>query len=247
MSRSRFTSPVLPFLVLAALCMAGTAGADGHEKLLQVVTVRVEAGELDEYLEQIEKLSAVQKRVGSRGVTRVWTATQGGSDAGQILVAIEYPNEATWAADWPKVQNDSKWQDILGDLPKIRTLEGSSLWRELSPNPPADVMKPRPGTILLVTGVAVKPGMMDKYIGKLGMGQAIIDRLKLGGRMRVWHAAVAGPDTGNVAVGVEYPSLAAYVSDQAKLRADADWRKLIDGLDDLRSLGGRWLYREITP
>jgi len=247
MTRVSLSLIVALSLGAAGLFPAGSAAADAHEKVLQVVTVRVEPGELDEYQKKVAKLSAVLERVGSGAVMRMWNTTQGGPDSGQILVALEYKNAAAWAADAPKVQGDSEWQDIIEDLHKIRTLEGSSMWREITPNPTAGVMKPRPGTVLVVTGVAVKPGKLDEYTKRLETGQAISDRLKLSGKLRIWLATLAGANTGNVAVGVESPSLAAYVADQAKLRADPEWRRLIGGLGDLRTLAGRWMYQEITP
>jgi len=63
----------------------------------------------------------------------------------------------------------------------------------------------------------------------------------------MWHAEMAGPNTGAVAVGVVYPDLAAYVSDSAKMAADAEWQKLLAGLSEIRTLMGRTMYREITP
>jgi hypothetical protein len=65
--------------------------------------------------------------------------------------------------------------------------------------------------------------------------------------MRAWHAELAGPITGSVVVGVEYSDLATYVANQAKLVSDPEWQKLLAGLEELRTLAGRWLYREITP
>jgi hypothetical protein len=37
------------------------------------------------------------------------------------------------------------------------------------------------------------------------------------------------------------------VADQAKLTGDAERQKLISGLDGVRTIQGRWLYRDITP
>lgn len=232
---------------VAGLFLAQPAPAAGHEKVLQVVTVSVEPGKLDDYRKQVEKLDEVLKRADSSAVMRMWNTTQGGADAGQIMVALEYPDAASWAADAPKVQGDSKWRDIIDDLDEIRTLEASSMWREITPTPSAGATKPRPGSVLVVTGVAVKPGKLDAYLDRLTAGQAITDRLKLGGKLRVWQATLAGPNTGNVAIGVESTSLAAYVADQAKLRSDPEWRKLMGRLADLRTIAGRWLYQEITP
>jgi hypothetical protein len=210
-----------------------------------VVTVEVEPGKLEKYRQEIKKLTAVLARVESSGKMRMWQATAAGPDTGAVLVGLEYPNAAAWAEDSSKIQGDAEWQKIVAGLGDLRTVEGNSIWRDVSPTPG---QASAPGSaVLLVTGVQVKPGKLDAYRERLANGQAIIERLGMKARMRVWQADVAGPATGSVAVGVEYPDLATYVSDQAKLSGDAEWQKLVSGLDEIRTLGGRWLYQEITP
>lgn len=239
-----------------SLCIAGlapleSANAGHHEKaegpkVIQAVTVSVEPGMLGKYRKQVKKLAGVLDRVGSSGVMRMWSTTQGGPDTGQILVGIEHASAASWAADSAKVQGDDEWQDIIDDLHEIRRIESSAMWTEITPEP-GETNAPAAGSVLVVTGVSVKPGKLAAYRERLSEGQAIVQRLKLSGKMRMWQATLAGPGTGNVAIGVEYPDLPSFVSDQAKLEADGQWKKLLSGLDDLRTLGGRWLYQEITP
>jgi hypothetical protein len=102
-------------------------------------------------------------------------------------------------------------------------------------------------TVLQVTAVQVKPGQMDAYLAKVKQLQAILKRLGASGTTRVWEATVAGDDSGTVAVGVEYPSLAAYAESTSKVSADAEWQKMMAGMDDLRTVVSRSLYRERTP
>jgi hypothetical protein len=102
-------------------------------------------------------------------------------------------------------------------------------------------------TVLQVTAVQVKPGQMDAYLAKVKQLQAILKRLGTSGTTRVWEATLAGDGTGTVAVGVEYPSLAAYAESTTKVSADAEWQKLMAGLDDMRTVVSRSLYRERTP
>ena len=102
-------------------------------------------------------------------------------------------------------------------------------------------------TVLQVTAVQVKAGQMDAYLAKVKQLQAITKRLGTPGTTRVWEATLAGDGTGTVAVGVEYPSLAAYAESTTKVSADAEWQKLIAGLDDMRTVVSRSLYRERTP
>ncbi len=102
-------------------------------------------------------------------------------------------------------------------------------------------------TVLQVTAVQVKPGQMDAYLAKVKQLQGITKRLGTPGTTRVWEATLAGDGTGTVVVGVEYPSLAAYAESTTKVQADAEWKTLMAGLDDLRTVVSRSLYRERTP
>jgi NIPSNAP len=102
-------------------------------------------------------------------------------------------------------------------------------------------------TVLQVTAVQVKPGQMDAYLAKVKQLQAIIKRLGTPGTTRVWEATLAGDDSGTVVVGVEYPSLAAYAESTSKVSADPEWQKMMAGLDDMRTVVSRSLYRERTP
>ena len=230
-------------LSLGGLALSSPARAMHHEPVVQVVTVRVEPGELDAYLKQVKKLMGVMSRLGSSGKVRAWNTTAGGPDTGSVIVGIEYPNQEAWAKDGPRIQNDSEWRAIVDDLHEIRTLEGSSIWRDISPN----TSGASTGSVLLITGVAVHPGQLEEYRKRVGRAEGISKRLGLKGRPRMWHAIVAGPNTGGVVVGIEYPDLTTYVAEQTKLAGDAEWQKLIAGLDPIRTLTGRWLYQEITP
>jgi hypothetical protein len=232
-------------LTLVDFAAARPAAAAHHEPVIQVFTVEVAPGQLERYRQEIKKLTAVLARLASSGKMRMWQATAAGPDTGAVLVGIEYPNAAAWAADSTKIQGDAEWQKILAGLDELRTLEGSSIWRDVSQSP-GQASAPSSG-VLLITGVQVKPGKLDTYRQRLASGQAISERLGLKARMRAWHAELAGPTTGAVAVGVEYPDLATYVADQAKLAGDPEWQKLVSGLDEIRTLGGRSLYQEITP
>jgi hypothetical protein len=102
-------------------------------------------------------------------------------------------------------------------------------------------------TVLQVTAVQVKAGQMDAYLARVKQLQAIIKRLGTSGTTRVWEATLSGDDTGTVVVGVEYPSLASYAESTAKVSADPEWQKLMAGLDDMRTVVSRSLYRERTP
>jgi hypothetical protein len=244
-STSTRTLAIATALAVVSFTAAPPAVAAHHEPVIQVVTVKVAAGKLESYLQEVKKLSAVLTRVASSGKLRMWQATAAGPDTGEVLVGIEYPNAAAWATDSTKVQNDAEWQKIVAGLDGLRTLASIAVWRDVSPTP-ASASAAGSG-VLLLTGVQVKPGKLTTYLERLKASQAIVEKLGLKQQVRAWRAELAGAMTGSVAIGVEYPDLSTYVADQAKLVADPEWQKFLSGLDELRTLAGRWLYREITP
>jgi hypothetical protein len=65
--------------------------------------------------------------------------------------------------------------------------------------------------------------------------------------MRVWQATAAGDATGTVVVGVIYKDLATFAASTTKLQADAEWQKLVAGLDDMRSVVSTGLARNVGP
>jgi hypothetical protein len=216
-----------------------------HEAVTQAVIVEVTPGKLEAYRAEVKKLKAVLARVGSKATLRVWETTAGGEDAGTVLVGIEYADHATWAADSAKAQADAEWQKIVAGLSGMRKVLSTAIYRDVSPNPPAEGASA--GSVMVVTGVTVQPGKLEEYRTRVGGGQKIVERLGMKSRARMWQAEIAGPGTGSIAVATEYPDLATYVADQAKLTGDAEWQKLLSGLDGVRTMQGRWLYRDITP
>jgi hypothetical protein len=236
-------SVVMTALVLAIGLTVAPRSAVAASPVIQVVTVEVKPGMLDQYRQELKKVQGVMTRLGSKASMRVWNTTAGGPNSGQVLVGLEYPDQATWATDSPKMQADAEWQKIQAGLANVRTVVGNSIWRDVSPV----VSKGMAGSTLVLTAVAVKPGKQDDYLKRIASLNAVSDRLGLKGRTRVWNAVLAGPAAGSIAVGAEYPDLASYVSEQDKLTADAEWTKTLAGLDEVRTLTGRSLYQEITP
>jgi hypothetical protein len=228
--------------VMLPLVLVSPAIAAHHEAVLQVVAVDVKPEKLEDYQKEVKKLQAVLKRVGSTATMRLWRNTQGGPATGTILVGLEFANAEAWAQDTAKIQADEGWQDIVEDLHKLRTLEGSSIWTDISPSTSTGQ-----GSVMLVTGVTVNPGKLKAYRKELSKLSAIGERLGNTARIRTWHATLAGPNTGNVAVGAEYKDLATYVSEQAKVSGDTEWQGILKGLDGIRTLEARSLYRDITP
>jgi hypothetical protein len=235
----RFVAIVALALGLSTTAVPGTASAD---PVIQVVTVKVNPGKLDPYRQELKKIRAIQKRLGSKGTMRVWNVTAGGADAGQVLVGLEYPDAASWAADAGKMQADAEWQKVQTDLAGIRTVVSNAVWRDISATPSAASA----GATMVITGVEIKPGKLEDYRKAVASAAPISERLKAGGRTRLWQADLAGAESGDVVVGIEYADTPAYVSAQEKLAADSEWQKIRASLDDLRTVTGRWLYQEVT-
>ncbi len=220
----------------------GVPGASSAEPVIQAVTVKVTPGKLDQYRQELKKIRAIQTRLGSKGTMRVWNVTAGGADAGTVLVGLEYPDAASWAADSGKMQADAEWQKVQAGLAGIRTVVSNAVWRDISPTPSTASA----GPTMVITGVAIKPGKLEEYRKAVASAGPITERLKAGGRTRLWQADLAGANSGDVVVGIEYADVASYVSAQEKLAADSEWQKVRSSLDDLRTVNGRWLYQEIT-
>lgn len=212
------------------------------EPLIQAVTVKVTPGKLEQYRQELKKIRAIQTRLGSKGTMRVWNITSGGADAGQVLVGLEYPDAASWAADSGKMQADAEWQKVQAGLVGIRTVVSNSIWRDIS----SVASTASAGATMVITGVEIKPGKLEDYRKAVASATPISERLKAGGRTRLWQADLAGAEAGDVVVGIEYADTASYVAAQEKLAADSEWQKVRASLDDLRTVSGRWLYQEIT-
>ena len=149
---------------------------------------------------------------------------------------------AAWAATQAKLEADTEWGQIQGRLAGLRKLVSLALWKDISPTP----AQTGSGKVLVITGIQAKPGKLQEYRTRLTSMQASMKRLGLTGTVRVWQADLAGPETGDIAIGTEYADLATYVAEQAKLSADPEWKKLLAGLDEIRTLQGRWLYEAIS-
>jgi 6-phosphogluconate dehydrogenase (decarboxylating) len=108
------------------------AAAD-TDKVLQVVAVQVKSGMVDKYVSRVDKLKAVQERLGTKGTIRVWQASIAGDNTGTVVVGVEYPSLAAFAEGMEKLNADSEWQGIIAGLDDIRTIVSTSLYRELTP------------------------------------------------------------------------------------------------------------------
>jgi hypothetical protein len=102
------------------------------------------------------------------------------------------------------------------------------------------------GKFLQVIGIKV-PGNVGSYLEKVKKAQTMAMRLGMP-PARVWRATLAGPDTGTILIGIEFPTLAAMEEAQRKVAADADWQKLMKEMDKSgRTVVSNSLFEDITP
>jgi len=79
--------------------------------------------------------------------------------------------------------------------------------------------------VALITNWRVNPGRNQEFLGLVGEAKKIHGRL--GGRVRVWQAAVAGENSGNIGYVVEHDDLVAYANFTQKLQADPEWQAFL--------------------
>jgi hypothetical protein len=115
-------------LVLFVLGMASAAFAQ-KATVLRVVVVKTD--NVAAYLQEIEKGKGIMKKIGVDAQIRVWQARFAGPETGHVVVAIQHPSMAAFAADAAKVDSSSEYQAWLKGLAKLRTILSDSLYGEL--------------------------------------------------------------------------------------------------------------------
>lgn len=88
---------------------------------------------------------------------------------------------------------------------------------------------------------------LDAYVQEIERGKALLKRLQSPATIRVWRARFAGPNSGSVVVGIEYPNMAALASDDAKTAASAEFQAWLKNLDKFRKIVSDNLYEELKP
>ena len=118
-------------LILAAVATLGvfTLTATAEATVLRVVVV--ETTDAAAYTSELAKIRTVMTRLGSKSTMRVWRSRFAGPDAGAVVVSIEYPDMATFAAEDAKVQADAEYRSLLKGLDRLRKIVSDSLYEEL--------------------------------------------------------------------------------------------------------------------
>jgi hypothetical protein len=233
--------------VLLGMCLGlgFSLSASAQDATLSGVAVRVNPGKMDDYLARVKKLQGEMARLQTSGSIEAWQVTAGGPLTGTTLVALEYPSLTGYAESTAKTQGDAEFQKLISGLDDLRTVQSSSLYRQVSgPGREGDVPT---GSILQTVSVQVKPGRLDDYVAKIEQLRKISERLGTSNTMRVWRATAAGEATGTVVVGVIYKDLATYAADSTKIQGDPEWQKLVAGLDEMRTIVSTALARNVGP
>ena len=118
-------------LGLALAVALGWLAFAGDAQAAVARVVMVQTSDMPAYLANIEKIRAIQKRLGTSAQLRVWRARFAGDEAGSIVVAIEYPDLATYAANDAKDRADPEFQAVLKDMDRIRKIVSDSIYDEL--------------------------------------------------------------------------------------------------------------------
>jgi len=97
--------------------------------VLRVVVV--ETTDVAAYMGQMNSLRASLQRLGSKSTVRAWRARFAGPNTGSIVVAVEYADMATFAAEDAKIAKDAEYQATLKSMNKLRKIVSDSLYEEL--------------------------------------------------------------------------------------------------------------------
>ena len=119
------------FLIAAMLLAFSLLASVAHATVLRVIMVQTD--DPAAYVKQIEQGQALLKKMGSTTTIRVWQARYAGSNAGAVVVSIEYPDWVAFATEGQKLAADAEYQTWLKGLSKVRKIVSDSLYEELTP------------------------------------------------------------------------------------------------------------------
>ncbi len=99
-----------------------------------VLLIEVQPGQLDAFLQRNVQALAIQKRLGVP-TARIFQATLAGPNTNTIVIVIDHPSLAAFAANTAKLQADPGWQSWIEELNKagISRLVSNSLLVEVTP------------------------------------------------------------------------------------------------------------------
>ena len=116
-------------VMLTALVGLSVLVNSAEATVLRVVVV--ETTDVAAYMGQMNSLRASLQRLGSKSTVRAWRARFAGPNTGSIVVAVEYADMATFAAEDAKIAKDAEYQATLKSMNKLRKIVSDSLYEEL--------------------------------------------------------------------------------------------------------------------
>ncbi|HZF16406.1 MAG TPA: hypothetical protein VE046_10725 [Steroidobacteraceae bacterium] len=113
--------------LVAALSVlfAGTASAT----TLRVIVVQTT--DVAGYVKSLQEGQAVLKAKGGTGTIRAWVATFAGSEAGSVIVSVEYPSLEALAKDTAMMKSDAELKAWMQKLGTMRKIVSDSIYEEL--------------------------------------------------------------------------------------------------------------------
>ena len=102
--------------------------------------------------------------------------------------------------------------------------------------------------VATVTTFEIRPGRNEEFNKQVAEAKKLHERL--GGRVRVWAATLAGPNAGQVIYVIEHNDLAAFASFSQKMQADSAWLAFaakVFTADPTGTMVGGSLVTEVTP
>jgi hypothetical protein len=118
--------------VVVALALVGILAVLApavEAEVLRVVVVK--AADPAAYVAEINRGRGIMKKAGSPGVIRVWRAQYAGTDAGAVVVSVEYPDMMALAQDNARMATDADVRAWLAGLDKVRTIVSDSVYSEM--------------------------------------------------------------------------------------------------------------------
>ena len=113
-------------------------------------------------------------------------------------------------------------------------------------SPAASLADEPPGVTQVVT--IGTNGKTDVLLAAANNNKKIFERLGIKAERSYLQASLAGPNTGTVAVIIEYSSLASLAAAQEKLADDEEWQEYIDKITgEGMTIESNSLWVDITP
>jgi hypothetical protein len=118
-------------MIAAAMVVIGLFALTANAEATVLRVVVVETADPAAYAAELNKIRAVMTRLGSKATLRSWRTRFAGPDAGAIVVSLEYPDMATFAADDAKAMADPEYRTLIKGLDRTRKIVSDSLYEEI--------------------------------------------------------------------------------------------------------------------